>query len=133
MALFQVVATIHTTFIVDAVSDPEHMSDFMSHYLACSVQHQVLGLFLRADSIPVEFWRIPIKTEDTRLGHHVGEPEDKAKTAFLRVNISCGDAQDTYRFWVGGLKDSEKPAQDLACVVLDDFCLLIRVWKSSKI
>ena len=44
LALSDVVATIHSTFIVDAVPDAKHVTDLMGHHLAGTVKHQVITL-----------------------------------------------------------------------------------------
>lgn len=55
LALLNVIASVHPTFIVDAVTDAEHVPNLMSHHFACAVQHQVFTFFIRTYFIPVKF------------------------------------------------------------------------------
>ena len=65
------VAPVHPAFIVDAVSDAEHVPDLVGHDLAGTEEHQVLCLLCSGDLIPVEFWRVPIEAENACLSHDI--------------------------------------------------------------
>ena len=109
LALSDVVATIHSTLIVDAVPDAEHVTDLMGHHLAGTVKHQVITLLWRLHFISVKFWRIPMKAKYTGLRHYISEPKHKAE-CIIRVYILCGYRNNAYGPWVLRFVNSKQPA-----------------------
>ena len=94
------------------MSDPKHVTDLMSHNLACPIKHQIFTIFNTLDLVSVKFRTIPMKAKDPCLCHYICQSEDEAK-GLVWVDILSCHCNYAYGSWVFRFVDSEQPTKDL--------------------
>ena len=132
MTFFNVVASIHTAFIICAMPDTKHVSDLMGHDFTSTVEHQVVCLLLAFNNVTIELRTVAVKAEDSSLCHNVGKTKDETKGIIWIDVLSCY-SDDTNGLGVSWLIYSKKPTQNFSRIVLNKLILRIWIWKCAKI